>query len=194
MIRRSFRIGLWVGLTAGVVAAAMKLYQRRGSDRTADEPTARSEAKDRPAWPALSADPVLHPAGQAAAAAPDVAPEPPQPLPTPGPGPDPLPDPGPIDPAPGPEPSPAPIPAAPSAERPARPVKDGRKAPIKARGARAWVEPRGSDCPSAHPVKAKLSSMIFHLPGMANYERTTPDRCYTSAATAEADGLRPAKR
>lgn len=174
MIRRSFRIGLWVGLTAGVVAAAMKLYQRRGSDRTADEPGARSTAEDRPAWPALTPDPV------------------PQPLPPPGPGP--VPDPGPIDPAPGPEPTPAPVPVAPSAERPTRPVRAGRKAPIKARGARPWVEPEGSMCPSAHPVKGKLSSMIFHLPGMVNYERTMPDRCYSSAETAQADGLRPAKR
>ena len=43
-------------------------------------------------------------------------------------------------------------------------------------------------------MKAKLTSKIFHLPGMANYERTHPDRCYVDAAEAEADGLRPAKR
>ena len=57
-----------------------------------------------------------------------------------------------------------------------------------------WVEPTGGVCPTSHPVKAKLSSKIFHLPGMANYERTTPDRCYADAEAAEADGLRPAKR
>ena len=57
-----------------------------------------------------------------------------------------------------------------------------------------WVEPTGGVCPTSHPVKAKLSSKIFHLPGMANYERTTPDRCYADASGAEADGLRPAKR
>jgi len=60
--------------------------------------------------------------------------------------------------------------------------------------ARLWVEPQGAFCPSSHPVKAKLSSSIFHLPGMTAYERTTPDRCYTDAAAAEADGLRQAKR
>jgi hypothetical protein len=43
-------------------------------------------------------------------------------------------------------------------------------------------------------VKAKLASKIFHLPGMANYERTNPDRCYLDPGAAEADGLRPAKR
>jgi hypothetical protein len=58
----------------------------------------------------------------------------------------------------------------------------------------AWVEPTAGVCPATHPVKAKLASKIFHLPGMANYERTKPDRCYADAATAEADGLRQAKR
>jgi hypothetical protein len=57
-----------------------------------------------------------------------------------------------------------------------------------------WVEPDGATCPATHPVKAKLSSRIFHLPGMANYDRTNPDRCYRGAAEAEADGLRQAKR
>jgi hypothetical protein len=60
--------------------------------------------------------------------------------------------------------------------------------------ATGWVEPLDASCPVTHPVKAKLGSKIFHLPGMANYERTRPDRCYASAADAEADGLRPAKR
>lgn len=58
-----------------------------------------------------------------------------------------------------------------------------------------WTEP-GDDgiCPASHPVKAKLSSKVFHLPGMANYERTKADRCYPDAEAAEADGLRQAKR
>ncbi len=49
-------------------------------------------------------------------------------------------------------------------------------------------------CPNSHPVKAKLTSKIFHLPGMLNYERTNPDRCYADEGKATADGLRPAKR
>jgi hypothetical protein len=57
----------------------------------------------------------------------------------------------------------------------------------------AWVEPKGENCPQTHPVKAKLSSKIYHLPGMRNYERTNPDRCYRDAEAAEADGLRAAK-
>ena len=47
--------------------------------------------------------------------------------------------------------------------------------------------------PETHPVKAKLASGINHVPGTANYDRTKPDRCYVSAAAAEADGLRAAK-
>ncbi|MEN3272956.1 MAG: hypothetical protein V7636_1717 [Actinomycetota bacterium] len=58
----------------------------------------------------------------------------------------------------------------------------------------AWVDPVDADCPPTHPVKAKLSSGIFHVPGGAMYARTKPDRCYLDAAAAEADGLRPAKR
>ncbi len=59
----------------------------------------------------------------------------------------------------------------------------------------AWVEPvEPGTCPVNHPVKAKLSSGIYHLPGGANYARTQPDRCYLSAEAAEADGLRPSKR
>ena len=58
-----------------------------------------------------------------------------------------------------------------------------------------WVEPdAGGACPDGYPVKAKLASGIFHAPGMLAYDRTTPDRCYRDEASAEADGLRKAKR
>jgi hypothetical protein len=57
-----------------------------------------------------------------------------------------------------------------------------------------WIEPAQSGaCPAHHPVKAKLASGIFHVPGGANYGRTRPDRCYLSAGAAEADGLRQSK-
>jgi hypothetical protein len=49
-------------------------------------------------------------------------------------------------------------------------------------------------CPQSHPVKAKLSSKIFHSPGARNYSRTKADRCYPDEASAQADGLRPAQR
>ena len=63
----------------------------------------------------------------------------------------------------------------------------------------ARVEPAlepGADgeCPVTHPVKAKLTSGIYHVPGGSNYDRTKPDRCYVDPAAAEADGLRAAKR
>jgi hypothetical protein len=58
----------------------------------------------------------------------------------------------------------------------------------------AWVEPVDGACPATHPVKAKMSSRIFHVAGGLNYQRTRPDRCYRDPAAAEADGLRRAAR
>jgi hypothetical protein len=58
----------------------------------------------------------------------------------------------------------------------------------------AWVEPVGDACPVSHPVKAKMSSRIYHVAGGLNYERTHPDRCYRDPTAAEADGLRRAAR
>ncbi len=57
-----------------------------------------------------------------------------------------------------------------------------------------WMAPVDGACPDGFPIKAKLSSGIFHLPGMAAYGRTHPDRCYASADDAITDGLRAAKR
>ncbi len=57
----------------------------------------------------------------------------------------------------------------------------------------AWVEPDGETCPRGYPVKAKVKSGIFHVPGGRNYDRTVPDRCYADAGAATADGLRAAK-
>jgi len=59
---------------------------------------------------------------------------------------------------------------------------------------RAWCEPTDGTCPPTHPIKAKLSSRIFHVPGGFSYDRTIPDRCYADTAAAEADGFRAAKR
>lgn len=62
-------------------------------------------------------------------------------------------------------------------------------------GGSAYVEPaEDGECPDGFPIKAKMSSKIFHSPGQLNYDRTTPDRCYVDAAAAESDGLRAAKR
>ena len=56
-----------------------------------------------------------------------------------------------------------------------------------------WVDPVDGACPPGFPVKVKLSSGIFHVPGGRFHERTSPDRCYATPAAAEADGYRPAK-
>lgn len=57
------------------------------------------------------------------------------------------------------------------------------------------IPPRADGtCPASHPVKAKLASGIYHLPGGGNYDRTKPDRCYVDTAAAEADGMRAVKR
>lgn len=58
----------------------------------------------------------------------------------------------------------------------------------------AWATPVDGECPEGFPIKAKLSSGIFHLPGMSAYGRTHPDRCYASTEDALLDGLRVAKR
>jgi hypothetical protein len=57
-----------------------------------------------------------------------------------------------------------------------------------------WVAPVDGECPTSHPVKAKVASGLFHLPGMLAYDRTHPDRCYRSEADASADGFTRAKR
>lgn len=62
-------------------------------------------------------------------------------------------------------------------------------------GGAPWVDPlEDGSCPVTHPVKAKQSSKIFHVPGGLAYDRTAPDRCYRDADAAEADGFRAAKR
>ncbi|WP_426571807.1 hypothetical protein [Aquihabitans sp. McL0605] len=58
----------------------------------------------------------------------------------------------------------------------------------------AWVLPIDGECPDSHPIKAKVKSGIYHLPGTPTYPRTKPDRCYPTAEAAEADGLRAPRR
>jgi hypothetical protein len=163
VIRRSFRVGLTLGLLAGLAIALVKVFSNRQEHATdgallSDEP-----------WPRLTADPAV-PVPPRVALVPDpAAPSPVAPVV----------EEAVVAPAPAPSPSAAPAKAA-----------SAKKKPLVAK----WVEPKGDVCPTTHPVKAKLSSKIFHLPGMLNYERTKPDRCYQDAPAAEADGLRPAKR
>ncbi len=60
-------------------------------------------------------------------------------------------------------------------------------------GAPAWVDPVDGACPDGYPVKAKLTSGIFHVPGGMNYPRVKPDRCFRDEAAALEAGLRPSK-
>jgi hypothetical protein len=144
VIRRSFRIGLTLGLLGGVAFAVAKMLGARPHPAVAATPPATA------AWPRLTPEPVA------------------------------------VE-------EPAPVRKAPAKKAPAK--KATERAPAKAKTPVArWVEPVGDVCPTSHPVKAKLASKIFHLPGMLNYTRTRPDRCYQDATAAESDGLRPAKR
>jgi hypothetical protein len=78
---------------------------------------------------------------------------------------------------------------------PTEATEDWPPVPVRPRAVAdaAWIEPDDRTCPVSHPIKAKLSSGRFHLPGMAAYERTIPDRCYATSEAAELDGLQRAK-
>lgn len=84
-------------------------------------------------------------------------------------------------------------PSAPDSEAPRASRTAGRRRRAVPADA-TWLEPVGAVCPPSHPVKVKLRSMLYHLPGMAAYTRTTPDRCYLDATAAESDGFTKAKR
>ena len=56
-----------------------------------------------------------------------------------------------------------------------------------------WLPPVDGACPSGYPIKGNANSGIYHVPGGRFYDRTLPERCYASAADAEADGYRAAK-
>jgi hypothetical protein len=51
----------------------------------------------------------------------------------------------------------------------------------------------GRDCPTGYPIKGNLPSRVFHSPGQANYDRTTPEVCFTSEAAARDAGFRSAR-
>lgn len=175
VIRRSFRVGLTLGLLAGLAFAVFKMLS--GRNGVAVEPT---PVPGEP-WPPLRPDvePPAAPVSTTAPVASTPAVEPSTAAETPT-----------AETPTADEPTATPAAPVAAAETPAAP----KKAAKKAAPARAWVEPKGGVCPTSHPVKAKLTSKIFHLPGMLNYERTNPDRCYRDADAAEADGLRAAKR
>lgn len=180
MLRRSFRIGIIVGLLGGVIAAGFKAFS--GARRNGSLPATE------PAWSPIPDGEPLRTATPAPVVTPPVEASPPSPPPPPPPAPKPEPTVvAALQESPRDEPEPGPAPA--EKKTPA-----AKKAAAKKAAVEPWVQPVGGDCPGTHPVKGKLSSKIFHIPGGFNYARTTPDRCYIDAAAAEADGLRQSKR
>ncbi len=161
MLRRSFRIGLTLGLLGGLAFALVKVFGARP-----DAEAAPAHLQDEP-WPRLIPDPAAPSPVAPVVEEAVVVPQPAKAAPAKA----------------------TPAKATPAKAAPAKAAPAKKKAPVK-----AWVEPKGGVCPTSHPVKAKLTSKIFHLPGMLNYDRTNPDRCYVNAKKAEADGLRAAKR
>lgn len=218
MLRRSFRIGLWLGLLAGIGLALVKRLQGRPEPQPTPQPMPEPIPADPEPAPQPIPDPVpldtdrhveleplvavveedttVPPSGDVLPPSPVSPVAAPLPLP---PQPEPEPEP---PPAPAPVPPPATAPVHKAAKRPikaARPKPTPAAAPAQKRAPRKkavppWVDAKAGACPASHPVKAKLSSQIFHLPGMLNYQRAAADRCYVSAEAAEADGLRRAKR
>ncbi|HEY7105474.1 MAG TPA: hypothetical protein VH986_03650 [Acidimicrobiia bacterium] len=77
---------------------------------------------------------------------------------------------------------------------PPQPHAEPRRAAPRTTPIPRWIEADAGACPASHPVKAKLTSGIFHVPGGSIYERTQADRCYVNAEAATQDGLRVSKR
>lgn len=161
------RLGIKTGLLAAILFAVMKVVQSRRSGSEDDWAPAGPES-----WPPVQDA---------------VTVEPPAPIvtrPTP-----PVKKAEPAQKRPAARKAPAAKKAAATKRAPA-----ARKATPRTAGPVTWVGPTGRICPPSHPVKAKLSSRIFHLPGMAAYNRTTPDRCYPDEASAVEDGFTRSKR
>jgi micrococcal nuclease len=95
-------------------------------------------------------------------------------------------------------PSPPPVKKASPAPKKAAAKKAAKKVAKATKKAssspKAWVVPQGQVCPLSHPIKVKIASRIYHLPGMLAYTRTNPDRCYATETAAKRDGFSPAKR
>ena len=215
MVRRSLWLGLRLGLLLGIGFAVFKTVQSR---RTLKEPA--TPPPWEPLTPREPPKPSPAPAPAPAPRRPEpVADNPPtwQEVPTEVAEPEPAPAPRPVFEQPAPAPAPVEEAAIPSVPDPALDVpiapvqkvakaakaakKAAKKVAKKAVAKKAvapppqpWVDPDGGVCPPTHPVKGKLASRLFHLPGMFAYDRTKADRCYLDAAAAEADGLTRAKR
>lgn len=207
MVRRSFRIGLRLGLLIGVGFALVKTVQSRRSPGAAPAPPAPwtpivddAPAADAPVEEPVDevGEPIEEPASPPPAFAREVAPEPVDTGKSEG-----------VVDVPGLDVPVAPVePVEPVKKAAAKKAAGATKKAVKkaaktaktakAAGAMvpppAWVKAEGGVCPPTHPVKAKVASRLFHLPGMLAYDRTKADRCYVDAAAAEGEGFTKAKR
>jgi hypothetical protein len=186
LLRRVLRLGLLVGIGVGIVKA---VKGRRAPDPWADSwISTGAPGGTRPSAAPVPAAPKPPPPTVATAASaappPPAAPKPPAP-------------------AGGSGAASTPPPASPKAPAPASRAAKPRTGPARKSptgkageppGERIWVPANDGVCPQSHPVKAKLSSKIFHTPASRNYSRTKADRCYPDETSAQADGLRPAQR
>ena len=62
-----------------------------------------------------------------------------------------------------------------------------------ARAGGAHVGEGSHDCPASHPVKGNAQSGIYHEPGGSSYDRTIPEFCFDTPASAEAAGFRASR-
>ena len=78
--------------------------------------------------------------------------------------------------------------------QPSAPTGPAPPGPADGDGPAPWVAPAGPACPASHPIKAKLTSGIYHPPAGASYDRTVPDRCYRDPRQPPPTACRAAKR
>ncbi|MFF5792929.1 hypothetical protein ACFY5D_12850 [Paeniglutamicibacter sp. NPDC012692] len=66
---------------------------------------------------------------------------------------------------------------------------------VKTKKKPSWVYSDSNwNCPAGYPIKGNASSMIYHVPSGAFYDRTNPEECFASRSAAEARGYRASMR
>ena len=138
LLKRVFKLGV----VAGIGYAVWRVFATRTQSRVS------WEAQPAPLPPPpVSPPPLVVEPGPPRAATPMVV----DPAPAPPPPPPPAVE---EEPPPPPLPITAPVAAAPEPEPPAAPSPNGR-----------WVDPVAGTCPEGYPVKAKMTSGIYHVKG-----------------------------
>lgn len=157
------RRSLWVVLVSAAGGATYAWWR----DHRAPEVPAPAE------WPPLTAAPPSSPTAAPPVAAPPVAAQPVEAQP---------------------EPAAVADSDLPSAASFVNALVDAPEARSADQDAGGWANPLDDgSCPLDHPVKANDNSGIFHVPGGRFYDRTRPERCYSTPDAARSDGYRQAK-